>query len=509
MIRTTVSEFLRRALSHSLDWLDRWEQRSPRAQKQPWYLTPVNLPPAVTAFVSTIFLFVALYYGTHPTWLQAMALGLLVLISMGLLIFYIQRDLPQLAKNGEAMALLSVVFFTTVLFIKFVAANLDKSRFLSPFITPIGIAPLLTALLIHPRLAMVMTFVVSLIFGMVNHFSLPFTLVATVGGLTLVAASTKARTAQQVWKAGILSGFAQMGIIFFFGVSFHWDREITLIALISSFVSALTATILSLGLRPFLEGFFSRTSNLRLLELSDVNHPLLKRMSLEAPGTFHHSMIVASLAEDAANAVGANGLLCRVGAYFHDIGKMVKAEYFIENQGAFGNPHDQVSPSLSKLVITSHVKEGMALAKSYKLDQQVADIIPQHHGTSKIEYFYHKALKIEEQDDDKEGVDAETYRYPGPKPQSREAGIVMMADSVEAASRTLEEPTHQRYKDMVYKIVNKKLFDNQLDETSLTLRDLHTIAERFTATLSSLHHSRIPYPETEKTSEPREFTPPA
>jgi putative nucleotidyltransferase with HDIG domain len=267
--------------------------------------------------------------------------------------------------------------------------------------------------------------------------------------------------------------------------------------MVGAFLSGNITAIVTLGVLPYLEGFFSRLSNLRLLELCDVNHPLLRRMSLEAPGTYHHSLVVASLAENAANAIGANGLLCRVGAYFHDIGKMVKAEYFIENQGTLGNPHDQVSPSLSRLIITSHVKEGIALGKENKLDAQIIDFIPQHHGTSKIEFFYHKAVTNEagEEEFAKEEISPESYRYPGPKPQSKETGIVMMADSVEAAARTIEEPNHQRYKDLVYKIINKKLFDEQLDETPLTLRDLHIIAERFIATLQSVHHARIPYPE--------------
>jgi membrane-associated HD superfamily phosphohydrolase len=188
---------------------------------------------------------------------------------------------------------------------------------------------------------------------------------------------------------------------------------------------------------------------------------------------------------------------------------MVKAEYFIENQGTFGNPHDTVTPSLSKLVITSHVKEGLALARQHKLDQQVADFIPQHHGTSQIEYFYRKALKMEDQgfDEGRGEISEESYRYPGPKPQSKETGIVMMADSVEAASRTLEDPNHQRYKDLVYKIINKKLFDGQLNETPLTLRDLHVIAERFTATLISIHHARIPYPDAEASKKERKDVP--
>jgi putative nucleotidyltransferase with HDIG domain len=339
--------------------------------------------------------------------------------------------------------------------------------------------------------------VTALMFGFLDNYSLPIALVGTIGGVTMAAMIGRARTAHDIWRSGLITGLAQSFAALFMGISLDWSRHEIGINTLSSFGSGLLASFIALGARPFLESFFSRTSNLRLLELADVNHPLLKKMSIEAPGTFHHSLIVASLAEDAANSIGANGLLCRVGAYFHDIGKMVKADYFIENQGTFGNPHDQVSPSLSKLVITSHVKEGMALAAASKLDQQIADFIPQHHGTSQIEYFYRKALKIEEGEEEKEEIDAEDYRYPGPKPQSRETAIVMLSDSVEAASRTLEEPNHQRYKDLVYKIVNKKLFDGQLDETTLTLKDLHTIAERFTATLTSIHHARIPYPDAQ------------
>jgi len=328
--------------------------------------------------------------------------------------------------------------------------------------------------------------------------------VGAIGGVTLVATGHKARTAHHVARAGFITGLVQMLVVSFLAISLGWSHQDSWLSLGWALGSGLFAAFFSLGALPFLESFFSQTSNLRLLELADVNQPLLKRMSMEAPGTYHHSLIVASLAENAATAIGANGLLCRVGAYFHDIGKMVKAEYFIENQGTFGNPHDRVSPSLSKIVITSHVKEGLALAKAQKLEKRVRDFIPEHHGTSQIEYFYQKALKLEEKEEEeqKEEVSEETYRYPGPKPQSRETGIVMLADSVEAASRTLEEPNHQRFKDLVYKIINKKFFDGQLDETSLALRDLRTIAERFTSTLTSIYHARVPYPETGPSSKP-------
>ena len=369
-----------------------------------------------------------------------------------------------------------------------------------PFAAPVALAPLLDGAVAqhaawpwwwHFRSPSHLTA------SVMTGFSLPVAMVSAVGGATAVALGSRAKTTQQVAQTGLLVGVVQVLVVFFLAVLLKWPARIMWIGLGSALASGFVAGMISIMLLPYLENFFSRMSNVRLLELAAANHPLLQKMSIEAPGTYHHSMIMAALAEDAGNAIGANGLLCRVGAYFHDIGKMVKAEYFIENQGTFGNPHDQVSPSLSRLVITSHVKEGMALARANKLDAQVADFIPQHHGTSKIEYFYRKALKLEESEDAaaQEDITEEAYRYPGPKPQSKETGIVMLADSVEAASRTLEEPTHQRYKDLVTQIIERKLADGQLDETPLTLRDLRAISERFTTTLLSINHNRIPYPE--------------
>ncbi len=498
MIRKPVIDFTRSLLSRVVSWLDKVEERSPRAQGRPWHLKEIHFPPFIIALVSTALLFVSLFYGHEPSWIYVSLLGIFSVLSVSLFTIYLKKDQPQLAKSDDAMALLSVIFFATVVCIKAVSYFSVKNTWLSIYLTPVTIAALLTTLLLHQRLGMVIGFVTALFYGILNDFSLTVTVVGTIGGVTMAAMVGSARTAHDIWRSGLITGLAQSFAALFIGVSLGWNNHNIGLHTLSAFGSGILASFVALGARPFLESFFSRTSNLRLLELADVNHPLLKKMSIEAPGTFHHSLIVASLAEDAANSIGANGLLCRVGAYFHDIGKMVKAEYFIENQGTFGNPHDQVSPSLSKLVITSHVKEGMALAAASKLDQQIADFIPQHHGTSQIEYFYRKALKLEEGEEEKEEVDAEDYRYPGPKPQSRETAIVMLSDSVEAASRTLEDPNHQRYKDLVYKIVNKKLFDGQLDETTLTLKDLHTIAERFTATLTSIHHARIPYPDANK-----------
>ncbi len=496
MNKSSVVDFLRATLRRWLDRLDQVEPALPRT-RETWYQHEFHIPPLIIGIGSAVLLYAVLLVNVDFSAVQAAVLAIFIAIVFILFTVYLQRDQKELVKSDDAMALLAVIFFTTLIWIKGVYVLEVKYEWISAYASPVAIAPMLAALLLTPRLAMVLAFVVALVFGIVNNFDLAPTMVAAIGGATAVAAISQARTTQQVARAGLLVGLVQTLVVLFLAVLLKWKQQEAVVNLGSAFVSGLLAAIFTLGVRPYLEGFFSRLSNLTLLELAGVNHPLLKQMSLDAPGTYHHSLIVASLAEDAANGIGANGLLCRVGATFHDIGKMVKAEYFIENQGTFGNPHDQVSPSLSKLIITSHVKEGMALAKAHKIDPQIADFIPQHHGTSKIEYFYRKALKLEESEEDisKEDVPEESYRYPGPKPQTKEAGIVMLADSVEASSRTLEDPNHQRYKDLVNKIIQKKLFDGQLDETPLTLNDLRIIADRFINTLLSVHHARIPYPE--------------
>lgn len=493
-------DFIRRILQASIDWLNRIEKSPPRSKKRPWYNMEIHIPPMVVAIISGLALFGLLNYALHSNLKQSISLAIFLTIAVCLFVLYLVTSHKKLAQSEDAMGLLSVTFFITVILIIVCKYLSDQYDFFSPYLTPIAMAPLLTALLIHPRLALVLSFVISLVFGVINNFSMPACLVGSIGGAMAVALGTQSRTGHQIVKAGFGIGLIQAVIVIFLAVQMDWPQYKTTVAVSSALASGMLAAFLSWGALPFLEILFSQTSNLRLLELSDINHPLLKKMSIEAPGTYHHSQIVASLAENAGNAIGANGLLCRVGAYFHDIGKIVKPEYFIENQGTFGNPHDAVSPSLSKLVITSHVKEGLALAKAYKLDRKIIEFIPQHHGTCQIEYFYKKALNLEKQEeaDDQEDVSVESYRYPGPKPQSKEAGIIMLADSTEAASRTLEEPNHQRFKDLVYKIVNKKVADGQLDETDLTLQDIHTIAERFTSSLTSIHHSRIAYPEDEK-----------
>ncbi len=249
--------------------------------------------------------------------------------------------------------------------------------------------------------------------------------------------------------------------------------------------------IVSLPLLWIFERAFDITTDLTLLELSDTNRPLLKELSMRAPGTFNHSLQVANLAETAADAIGAHALLARVGALYHDIGKMPKAEYFVENQRKNENPHDQLKPRMSALIIASHVKEGLEIGRQHNLPVRVLDFIPMHHGTTLIEYFYRKA----EEHSLLEAVQEGEFRYPGPKPQSRETGILMLADSVEAASRSLSEPTHKRLESLIDTIFRARMTDGQLDETDLTFSDLTIIKETFLALLVGMHHGRVKYPD--------------
>ena len=268
-----------------------------------------------------------------------------------------------------------------------------------------------------------------------------------------------------------------------------------------------TAIIVS-GILPMLEPLFKITTDISWLEMSDLNHPLLKRLSMEAPGTYHHSLAVANLAEAAAESVGANPTLCRVCSYFHDIGKLVKPEYFTENMHPGDNPHDDLTPTMSALIIIAHVKEGVDLALKHKLNGEITDIIRQHHSTSLVTYFYKRALQQQEdarlggkimnmREDDIPEVREESFRYPGPRPRTKEAAIVNLADSIESASRSLERPTPQRIEDLINDIVESRIAEHQLDECPLTLAEIYRAAESFRFTLVNMLHARIAYPKRE------------
>ncbi|MFW5635349.1 MAG: HD family phosphohydrolase [Thermodesulfobacteriota bacterium] len=268
------------------------------------------------------------------------------------------------------------------------------------------------------------------------------------------------------------------------GFKLAWDGLL-------GFLGGVGAGILTAGIVPLLEMLFAYSTDITLLELANLERPILRRLMMEAPGTYHHSIVVGSMVEAAASEIGANPLLAKVCGYYHDIGKIKKPLYYIENQSHCENRHDRLAPSMSSLILISHVKEGVEIAKNHKLGGEISDAIRQHHGTSIIKYFYEKAKKLKGED----AVKLENFRYPGPKPQTREIGLVMMADVAEAASRTLENPTPSRIKGLVGNLMEKISSDGQLDHCDLTLRDLHKIKASFIKILNAIHHHRVEYPD--------------
>ncbi|MDL1892363.1 HDIG domain-containing protein [Sphingobacteriales bacterium CHB3] len=274
-------------------------------------------------------------------------------------------------------------------------------------------------------------------------------------------------------------------------------------ALMFALTNSIISPVLTFGLLIFFERFARVTTDLTLIELSHFNHPLLKMLSEKAPGTYHHSMTMASLAEAAASAVGANEVLARVGALFHDVGKIEKPTYFVENQKGTRNRHDKLSPRMSSLIIQNHVKKGVSLAREHALPEEVIDFIPQHHGTTRIDYFYRKAIDLAENSDDETKIDEineQDYRYPGPKPQTKETGILMLADSIEAAARTLEDPSPQKLESLIDDLFKKRFEEGELDESPLTLKDLTKIKKAFLGVLIGVYHGRVKYPDSEKKS---------
>ncbi len=343
-----------------------------------------------------------------------------------------------------------------------------------------------------------------------------FLVMSLISGFIAVFVTLQVRRRSRLIRAGVFVGIATWLLALIFGLigpilwealpSMNW-KMLGFQSLVAVGSGIITAMLIG-GALPVLEGLFSITTEISWLEAADLNHPLLKRMTIEAPGTYHHSLVVANLAEAAAEAIGANATKCRVCSYFHDIGKLVKPDYFTENMGYDQSPHMDLAPTMSALIIIAHVKEGVDLALKYKLSQQIIDVIQQHHGTSLVLYFYRRALQLQEdarqggkimniREGDIPEVREESFRYSGPKPQSKEAGIISLADAAESASRTLEKVTPQKLDQLINDIIERRIQDRQLDECDLTLRDLRSVAESFRFTLLNMLHSRIAYPSSQ------------
>jgi len=358
------------------------------------------------------------------------------------------------------------------------------------YLIPFASASLLAALLLGRSSAVFMSVMSGVMTAMLMPGKAPYALMALAGGIYAATRWKNYRHRSSILVAGLVIGIINATLALGFnmqeGFTFALARW-TAVPL--AFAGGIANVVVVSAVMPLLESLFKLTTDMRLLELADQNHPLLRQMVLRAPGTYHHSLMVGNLSEEAAEAVGAHALLTRVGAYFHDIGKMQKSEYFIENQGR-ENRHDRLSPSMSALILISHVKEGAELGRGHKLPKEIIDLIAQHHGTALIRYFYDKAKNQTGGEDLRE----EAFCYPGPKPQTREAGILMLADIVEASSRTLSDTSPARLSGLVERVVQSAFAEGQLDECNLTLRNLGRIQEAFLRVLAGIHHHRVSYP---------------
>lgn len=443
----------------------------------------IRLPGFVVAGVGILVFFVVLLFEIGFSWLKLLGLAMFLTMMFVFFFGYLRRFHKGMLEDDEAITLLGLLFVSAVLFMQLAKV------WVSPLATPLAAVSILVGLLLSRNLAFITSIMLSLIIGVLNDFSLEIFFVHLTGCVMAVAALYTVRNRSDITRLGLKIAGVNAFAILIIHLFRLWPLHTLWLNLIWGGVSGVASALIVLGVLPFLESFFSKTTNIKLLELADFNQPLLKRLMLESPGTYHHSLIMASLAEQAAEAIGANSLLARVGAYYHDVGKLSNPGYFIENQQPDANPHDPLTPTMSSLVVISHVKEGVALARQNGIDKVIVDCIEQHHGTSLIHYFYHRAL---EQNKD---ISPDDFRYPGPKPQSKESAILMLADAVEAASRSVEEPTPGRLKDTVEKVINNKFTDGQFSECPITLHDLGSIAESMAATLGGIYHARIEYQE--------------
>ncbi len=433
---------------------------------------------------------------TYP--ITIIGAGIFVLLTFWLIMEFLKRYYREVYENDKLILLIGLVFVMVLLITRFLSlikfGDQPEINALVGYLAPVAAGSMLIAILLDNRLAYFFTMIMALYVGLLTEGNqLGFAICAFIGGTVGVFRVYKLNQTSDLAKAGMYIALANIATIITLAfIGGHLTLNVALMGTVIGAINGILSAVLMIGALPYLESAFSITSMIKLLELSNPNQYLLKRLLLEAPGTYHHSLMVGNLAEASAEAIGANPLMVRAGALYHDIGKLKRPEYFVENQRGFENPHDKIAPVLSSLIITSHVKEGVELARESHLPQTIIDFIEQHHGTGLVKYFFGKALE-----EDREGnLSEESFRYEGPKPKSREVALVMLADAVEAAVRSLQEPSAKDIENMVRMLIRDKLNDGQLDLCELTFRDLDTIARSFCRVLEGVYHKRIEYPET-------------
>lgn len=437
-----------------------------------------NLTVVIGIFCTGLFLTLLLYYWRTRNWLKTTPRS-----NVDFLVFAI-------------IAILQIFFVKAGIFISvalnrtFPSLPLDACYFAIPF----ACGAMMIAVLVNRNVAMIMSIMTSFLISLLFDNQVLYPLFSFLGSVAASYHIANSRQRSTFLKVGVFLGMINMAAIFSLNLLTGQLLNDLILRLAMGFLGGIITGILVAGLTPVFESLFGFITYIKLLELANLNQPIFQKMIIEAPGTYHHSIIVASLVEAAAEAIGANALLAKVSAYYHDIGKLAKPHYYIENQPGHDNRHDKLSPKMSSLIIISHVKEGCERASSVKLGQPIINIIREHHGTSLVSYFYDKAKKYK--DASIRSLADSDFRYPGPKPQTKEAGLVMLGDVIEASSRTLSHPTPARISSLVRERILRIYTDGQLDDCELTLKNLNVIAETFTRILTGIFHHRVDYPET-------------
>ncbi|CVK17436.1 HD family phosphohydrolase [Sporomusa sphaeroides] len=423
---------------------------------------------------------------------RILGLAVFVLLVMGISMGYLYQFANSIHANDRYLILLGLIVLVTMIIAK-------VAHYYSDFAAPVAAGALLAAILIDARVGLVVGVIMAMFFGVIVEHDLRAVAAALIGGMTGVYSVTKMVHGYSLTKAGVSIAAVNFLVIGSTGLIEQLNGSEILLQGLFGAIGGILSAVITIGLLPYLENAFNITTPVKLLDLAKPNHPLLQRLLLDAPGTYHHSVLVGNLAETAAVTVGADPVVVRVGAYYHDIGKTKRPYFFIENQAGSENPHDKIAPSLSTLIITSHIKDGLDLCRDYKLPQVITDIVQQHHGTTLVSYFYKRATEHEHG----ECVIEDDFRYEGPAPQTKEAALIMLADACEAAVRSIGKPNVNRIESTVRKIIRERLQDGQLDDCNLTLKDLKIIGDVYIRLLSSMFHSRIEYPEALKELERR------
>jgi len=420
-------------------------------------------------------------------------IAIVVAVIIAISAVYVTRFHPTSLTVGRALVV-GIVCLAFVVAARFLAAvHLT-------YLLPISASAILFTILFSPTFALGISFLLVLLLGFALSYDFTAMLTFLSGCVVAVLGSMRIRNRTRLIKVGALIGLAKVATLWGMWLASQWEtlplewRSPLVLNSALVMVSGVGVGFLLSGALPFIERLFNVVTDISLLELSDQNHPLLRRLLLEAPGTYHHSFIVGTLSEAASEAIGANALVARIASYYHDVGKVARPEYFVENQTGRESRHDSLTPAMSALIIISHVKEGLEMARAQRLPPRLVELIGQHHGTSLVEYFYQAALT---RSNDNERISEEPFRYPGPKAQTKEAAIILLADAVEAASRTLSEPSPARIERFVDEIVARRLADGQLDESTLTLTEVGKLKQSFSRVLTGIYHSRIKYPHSD------------